>query len=301
MRIGQLIGRFLALVEMRTKVVSISTFTIASLFALRSKGSLDPAALGLGFASVLLVDMGTTAFNSFFDWWRGVDHASTNRESDKVILTQGVPALAVFFLAASLYALAALIGIVLAFKVGFWIVPAGGLCLAAGFFYNGGPMPISRTPFGEFVSGAFLGSALFLIVFRVLGGDWNTAALLASIPGALMISSILAVNNACDIEGDKASGRRTLAVRLGRSRASILVYFLAGAGIAATAALSVSGPLPRLGLAAAAASFALALPVFRGMRSRGYSHSTKGPSMSSIIRIFSIWSLCLAASIALSP
>ncbi len=292
------LGRFFALVELRTKVVSLSTFTIASLMARKEAGSLDPGRLALCLAAVLCVDMGTTAFNSFFDWWRGVDHADTNRESDKVILSQNVPALAAFLVAAALYAIAVVLGLFLASAAGFWLIPAGAICLAVGFLYNGGPLPISRTPFGELASGSFLGSALFLVVFRSQTGSWNVHALLASLPGSLMISSILAVNNACDIEGDRASGRRTLAVLAGRRAAARIAYLLGAAGFAATALLSLLGPLPRLGLAAAALSAALSLPVYLRMARRGFSHSSKGGSMASIVRIFSVWSLCLAASIA---
>lgn len=71
MRFRQVLG----IVELRTKVVSLSTLACATLFALRENGRIDVFGLALTFPAVLLVDMGTTAFNSFFDYWRGEDGA----------------------------------------------------------------------------------------------------------------------------------------------------------------------------------------------------------------------------------
>ena len=177
------LGQFLGIVEMRTKVISMSTLAGATLYALRETKRLDPIVLALTLTSVILVDMGTTAFNSFFDYWRGDDRDMRLREPDKVLATEGVPALAAFIVAVACYFAAACLGIVLAFRSGAWVISAGILCLAVGFLYNAGPRPISRTPLGEFVSGAFLGTALFLIAFRVQAGGWGTGALLRIRPG----------------------------------------------------------------------------------------------------------------------
>ena len=58
--------------------------------------------------------MGATAFNNFFDYWRGTDSRSHVQEADKVLLTEGVPALVAFFIAVACYAVAAVLGLLLA-------------------------------------------------------------------------------------------------------------------------------------------------------------------------------------------
>jgi 1,4-dihydroxy-2-naphthoate octaprenyltransferase len=293
------VRQFLAVVEIRTKVVSVSTFSIAALYAWHETGRIRPWPLVLSFVAVLAVDMGTTAFNSFFDWWRGNDARSDNSEADKVILHEHVPALAALIAALACYALGAILGIVLAFRTGPWILVAGMLSFVAGFLYNGGPFPISRTPFGELVSGGFLGTVLFMIVYRVQTGSWDMRAFLASLPGMLMIASILSVNNTCDMEVDRASGRRTLSLLMGKEAGERLVYALGATAFAASLALALVGVLPlSAGLGALAAACG-SIPIYRGMRRRGYTQKTKGPSMRGILKVFGLWSLCSALGLAL--
>ena len=315
--------QFLAVVELRTKLVSLSTFTLAALYARRGTGGWDLPSLAVCYAAVLCVDMGTTAFNSYFDWWRGTDESTLNRESDKVLVHEGVSALATLLIALALFAAAGILGLLLAARLGWWILALGVPSLAAGFLYSGGPFPISRTPFGELFAGGFLGSVLFLVVYggATTGGFTGGAsagsaaarggapdfsgALLASLPGSLMIAAILAVNNACDIEGDRRSGRKTLAVLLGAKGGEAVAWILVSAGFALSVALGLLGTLP--------VSVAVAVPIvavpataeLRAMGRRGYSHSTKGPNMGGILRVFLLWSaatgICLAADILFRP
>jgi 1,4-dihydroxy-2-naphthoate polyprenyltransferase len=293
--------QFLGVVEMRTKLVSLSTLTAATLYALRESGRLDALVLALTLPAVLLVDMGTTAFNSFFDYWRGVDRGKPLREADKVLVTEGVPALAALIVAAVCYLVAVFLGLALAFKTGIWVVPLGLLCLAAGFLYNGGPLPISRTAFGELVAGGFLGSALFLIAYRLQTGTGASRALLASLPGSLFIASILAVNNGCDASEDRLSGRRTLAILLGPRRAAFLPPALDLAAYAATIALAATGVLPGACAFSGAAAALLSLPLYRAMLRRGFSHESKSASMRSILALFLLWSLGLIVGLVAGP
>ena len=63
------------------------------------------------------------------------------------------------------YIIAALLGIYLAANSSFWIIPVGIVCMAIGYLYTGGPIPISWTPFGELFSGLFMG---MIIIFCIL-------------------------------------------------------------------------------------------------------------------------------------
>jgi 1,4-dihydroxy-2-naphthoate polyprenyltransferase len=287
--------QLLGIVELRTKLVSLSTLAAATIFAWREAGRLDALTLALTLPAVLLVDMGTTAFDSFFDYLRGVDDRARVREADKVLVTEGVPPLAALIVAAACYFIAGLFGLVLAFRAGSWVAFAGAACMAAGFLYSGGPAPLSRSPLGELLAGGFLGTALFLIAFRLQAGYWDGRALLASLPLALSIAAILAVNNACDIEGDRAAGRRTLAVLLGPRAASFLPPLLAASAYASLALLGAAGLLHRLSIWIAAGGAIASVPVFASMLRRGFSHATKGESMRGILFAFAIAS---GASIA---
>lgn len=283
--------QILAVVEIRTKLVSISTFATATIYALRETGKLDPLVLGLALPAVLFVDMGTTAFNSFFDYWRGVDRGPRLQEADKVLVTEGVPALAAFFVAAACFFVAAILGLVLALRLGAWVIVWGALCMAAGFLYNGGPRPISRTPLGELVAGGFLGTGLFLIAFRLQTGSWGARPLLASIPGALFIASILAVNNACDVVEDGASGRRTLAILLGPKSAASLPIILGVAAYLTTIGSGIAHLIPLAAAATGAAAALASIPLYARMIRRGFTHGAKSRSMRAILGAFTIWSV----------
>jgi len=63
---------FLRIVEIRTKIVSVSSLLIGTAFVFYSRIPFDPTAFVLLVISVLAIDMGTTAFNTFFDYLSGV-------------------------------------------------------------------------------------------------------------------------------------------------------------------------------------------------------------------------------------
>jgi 1,4-dihydroxy-2-naphthoate octaprenyltransferase len=301
---------FFAVVELRTKVVSFSSFILGTLYAVWSAGRFSAGRAAAMLAATLAVDMGTTAWNTYFDYLRGTDDARFNRERDKVLVHGGVAPGSAFFASLGLFAGAVVLGLALSIAAGWWVAAAGAVCMLAGFFYNAGPLPISRTPFGEIFAGGFLGTVLFLIAWGVQISSGGAAAavpgaaafrgaVFASLPSFLFIASILTVNNTCDIDGDWASGRRTLSILIGRRAGEALVYCLGFAACGVLGVLAVFGVLPRSAGAAAMVSAVLAAREYRRMHRRGYSHETKGPNMGSIVRVFTVYSLCYAAAVGI--
>jgi len=290
--------QFSRVVEMRTKAVSVSTFSMAVLYSAWRAGSVRLWETLICFIAVFLVDMGTTAFNSYFDFKRGIDSAATNKEEDKVLLHEKVSPNSALLIAMGCFDLAGVLGIILAFMVGFWIVALGAICLAAGFLYSGGPKPISRTPFGELFAGAFLGTVLFAIVARVTSGAAGWQAVAASAPGAFIVASILAANNRCDMLGDAAAGRRTLPIVFGARWGEAALYVSGLVAFGLPAIFAVLGLYPAWSALGTGVAAAIAFPEYRKMAGRGYSHETKGPTMGSVIKIFTLWSLGMATGFA---
>lgn len=289
---------FLAIVELRTKIVSVSSCILGFLFAYADGHPLHPLAAALLFASALFVDMGTTAFNSYFDWLRGTDNGDWNREADKVLVHSEVKASAAIGSAIVLFALAALLGLILAFLSGFWLLPVGALCMVVGFLYSGGPRPISFTPIGEPVAGGLLGSVLFAIAYSVAAGGGTGPGLLVAAPQGLFVAGILAANNACDIEGDRAVGRRTLAVLLGKRAAPlVLVFYLLAAFVSALVLIAFGAiggsPSASTFLTLAAGGLLSAAILVRAGRF-GFSHERKSAVMGSVSLAFLVHSITLA-------
>lgn len=238
------IVQFLHIVEIRTKLISMGTVASASLYALLLQGSLPIAKLVLMVVATLCVDMGTTGFNTFFDYYRGTDNSRYTKEREKVLVHEKVNPLFALLVSMALFGFAGLFGLILASLTSWYLIAVGSVCMLVGFFYTAGPFPISRTPFGEVFAGGFLGSVLFLITLFVLDVTLSVQAVLATLPFFLLIAMILSVNNGCDRIGDEASGRRTLSILLGKRYAPVLVGAEGYVAYLASAALAITGIYP---------------------------------------------------------
>ncbi len=173
-------------------------------------------------AACLLIQAATNMFNEYYDYKRGLD---TERSVGigGAIVRNGVKPSTVINLAFSLYGIALLLGFYLCMNSSWWLALIGAICMATGYFYTGGPMPIAYTPFGEIVAGLFMGLIIILISFYIQTGFINVESILISIPISILVGSILLANNIRDLEGDKENGRKTLAILLGRKGAVVLL------------------------------------------------------------------------------
>ncbi|TVR00949.1 MAG: prenyltransferase, partial [Spirochaetaceae bacterium] len=192
------------------------------------------------------------------------------------------------------------LGALIGYLVGIEIIIVGAACMAVGFLYNGGPLPLSRTPLGELFAGGFLGFVLVTLSYYVHTRSLDPGAVLIGLPSFLLVASILTVNNTCDLDGDRAAGRWTLSIVLGRRGGELVVYLLGAAGFGLALALGAVGVLPRWTMVPLAVAAILAAREYRGMHRRGYSHETKGPSMGSISRVFLLYTVAMVSSLAIS-
>lgn len=292
-------SNFFSVVEIRTKLVSVSTLILATLYVTWRGQFPDPIPFALMWGATLAVDMGTTAFNNYFDFMRGTDRHRDVSEKDKVLVTAGVsPG---FALASAFWCFfsAIVLGFIIAFSGNLWVIPAGALCMTLGFLYTGGPYPISRTPFGELFAGGCLGFALFSIACGVWSVPFDLSVAFAALPSTLWIASILTVNNTCDIIGDRAAGRKTFSILVGAKGGEIAAVTLAETGLASAMIAGFFGDLPRFVLYTIAAA---SIPIhmkFMSMHRTGYSHATKGVHMQNILSLFLLFTLALAVGFIL--
>jgi 1,4-dihydroxy-2-naphthoate octaprenyltransferase len=280
------VAEFFHIVELRTKVISVSSFLLGTLFAVHRGAEFVLADGLLLLAATLCVDMGTTALNSFFDKLRGVDNRKVTQETDKVLVSGHVAPGTALGISAILFLCAGGLGIALAARVSWVLVPVGAVSMAVGYLYNAGPHPISRTPFGELFAGGFLGAVLFLISFFVQARSVPSESLLGALPPFFYVASVLTVNNTCDMIGDRRAGRRTLAIVAGRRVAEILLYGFGAAGHLVLLALTASGLLPRSAVPAILISAGIVTVIYFRMHRRGYSHARKGDQMNAIVHAF---------------
>ena len=215
-------GDLLKIVDIRTKIVSVSSLLVGSAWALATAPERFSWGLfALMAAATVLVDMGTTGFNSYFDFVTGVDTRDSDQERFKALVQREIDPRVALHLSLALYAVAMPLGIAVGARAGWGVVATGAFCMVFAWFYSGGPHPISRTPVGEFFAGGLLGGVLVVVAAFVHTQRLDAATILVGIPSSLIIAGILSTNNACDRVGDARAGRRTLAIVLGPDRSHL--------------------------------------------------------------------------------
>jgi 1,4-dihydroxy-2-naphthoate polyprenyltransferase len=172
----------------------------------------------------LLIQSATNMFNEYYDYKRGLDTAESVGIGGAIV-REGIDAKFVLKLAFLFFAAALALGIYICINSTWWIGAIGVISMAAGYFYTGGPYPIAYSPFGELVAGLFMGLIIILIAFYIQTGTITLESILISIPISILCGAILTANNIRDLEGDKRSGRRTIAILLGHNQS---IRFLAG-------------------------------------------------------------------------
>ena len=180
----------------------------------------------------LLIQAATNLFNEYYDYKHGLDKIDSEGISGSIVKGNLSPR-EVMVGALVLYALAFVLGLILTFITSFYVLLVGLVCMLAGYFYTGGKYPIAYSPFGEVVSGFFMGTIIIALSFYFQTGYVNTDIIVVSIPLFIMIGAILLANNIRDLDNDKESGRRTYAILIGRNNAIktmaisfIVVYLL---------------------------------------------------------------------------
>jgi 1,4-dihydroxy-2-naphthoate octaprenyltransferase len=169
------------------------------------------------FAAVL-IQSATNMFNEYFDYVRGLDtHEHVGIAG--TIVRDGVSPRLVLTLAWAFLGTAIALGLYIAATSSWWVFGIGLLCLGVAFIYSGGPLPLSSTPFGELAAGFTMGPVMILLVYYTQALTVTASVLWVAVPVGLLIGAILLANNIRDIEADRAGGRRTLPILLGRRRA----------------------------------------------------------------------------------
>ena len=168
--------------------------------------------------ATLLIQSATNMFNEYFDYKRGLD----SKESVGIagaIVRNGMSPRQVLIIAVVFYVIAALIGLYITFQSSIIILIIGLIGMAVGYFYTGGPFPISWTPFGEIFAGLFMGTILIVLTFYIHLGEINSFIILLSLPVAITIGLLNMANNIRDRVKDKRSGRRTYVILVGKNTA----------------------------------------------------------------------------------
>ena len=142
------------------------------------------------------------------------------------------------------FGLAALGGVYLIWYAGWPILVIGVVSIIAALGYTNGPIPYGYYGLGELFVFIFFGLVMTSGTRYVFSHDVPSEVWVGGMVMGLLAAAILEANNIRDIDTDRAAGKRTLAVILGRDRARKLFAgtFIAAFGLIAFA--SLAGLLP---------------------------------------------------------
>jgi len=246
--------KFLSFIEIKTKITSLFAFLLALAYLFYIKQPIDWLATSVFFASMFIFDLATTAINNYID-------TKTNHQS---LQFKRNHALVILLL---LLATSTVLGIYLVVLTDLVVLFMGGICFLSGILYTFGPIPISRLPLGEIVSGLFYGFFIpFLMLYinmpegTFLTFDLNTTSMafylrlnilpiitiiLLSVAPVCTTANIMLANNICDLEKDVKVKRYTLPYYIGEKAIPLFawIYYVTYIATILMVLLNILSPL----------------------------------------------------------
>jgi len=205
------------------------------LMAIRPKtlsASIAPVVIGTGMAygdgichfptaavcliTAIFIQVGTNLANDYFDFKKGADtqeRIGPTRVTQAGLISQQAIKASIFLT----FTLAALSSLYLINRGGWPLAIIAGLAILSGLLYTAGPCPLGYIGLGDLFVFIFFGIVAVAGTYYVQSFELNMAVVLAGIAPGLISMAILTVNNLRDIDTDRQHGKKTLAVRFGRS------------------------------------------------------------------------------------
>lgn len=236
------------------------------------------------------LQVGVNYANDYSDGIRGTD---ANRLGPARLVGGGAAAPVVVKRAAfGAFGVAAVAGLILAIVVAPWLIAMGLACIVAGWYYTGGKRPYGYAGLGEVAVFVFFGLVATAGTAFVQTEELTALAVAAAVPVGLLAAALLVANNLRDIDQDRASGKLTLAVRLGSQRAAWFYAVLVLVAIGVGASLAVARPWVPLTLA----SLSLAMPALH----LALSTAAKAPLLNMTARLHLVFGALLTVGLAIS-
>lgn len=189
----------------------------------------------LGLIGVVLVHASVNMLDDYFDWKKGAV------EKYKKLLSEGMQARThkcfyleqnltttktVLLVALSMDAVACLLGLYIALKVGFSVILIALGAGIMGFFYSAPPVKLSYRGLGELAIGIIFGPLLMAGAYITAGANFDMPILYASLILGLLIANIAHTHAIMDFDSDVEVGKTSLATAFKTRDNAILVQGL---------------------------------------------------------------------------
>lgn len=253
-----MLKRFFNYVEIMTKITSTFAFLYTIAFLVYKKQTINWELTLIFFGAMFIFDLTTTAINNYID----------TKTNGQVLQFERKTALIIIYV---MFGISTALGLYLAYRTDLIILLVGGLCFLCGVFYTFGPVPISRQPLGEVLSGMFYGLLIpFILLYINMPDNYFLSLivkfqtiilelqvvpilslLLFSVIPFSVTANIMLANNICDLEKDILVKRHTLPYYVGSKNALYLfagLYYLTYGAVIAMVACKILSPICLLSL-----------------------------------------------------
>lgn len=219
---------WMAAARPKTLGAAIAPVAVGCALAAKITGKLDWTLALCTLGSCGALQIATNFFNDALDAIKGAD--THERIGPRRITASGAASAGSVKAAAWLMLLlATLLAVPLIEARGLPILFIGIPSLYFSFGYTGGPLPLAYRGLGELFVILFFGLIAVTGSAFVQTGEWYVAAVVAGFQIGCLSTVLIAVNNLRDVNEDRQTGKRTLAVRLGVgfARAEIVLLIIA--------------------------------------------------------------------------
>lgn len=192
----------------------------------------------------LALQVGVNFANDYSDGIKGSDAV---RVGPTRLVASGLASAAAVKRAAMIsFLVAAVAGLLLAYRVNWWLLAIGAASIIAAWYYTGGKSPYGYRGFGEVSVFVFFGLVATVGSYFVQTEQISLTSVTAGVSLGLLSMALLIVNNLRDLATDKAANKQTLAVKLG-DRKTRLFYLVSVIGaIIVSMLLAITAPLAAL-------------------------------------------------------
>ena len=212
---------WIAAIRPKTLPAGILPVMVGSAAAYHDNGfAFIPALIALVCA--ILIQILTNFINEIYDFRKGADTAERLGPLRTVatgIISESMMMKASILVATVTFAL----GLWLVWIAGWAILLIGLLSLLMAWAYTGGPYPLAYKGLGEIFVILFFGIAAVMGTYYAQTGYWSYDTLFLALPLGLLSSNLLSINNIRDRETDSKAQKRTIATRIGRKNAELVL------------------------------------------------------------------------------
>jgi 1,4-dihydroxy-2-naphthoate octaprenyltransferase len=222
------VNRWLLAARPKTLSAAVVPVLMGTILAADEPSAITWWVFACALAGALLIQIATNFINDALDFKKGAD---TGERLGPIRVTAAglLSAESVMRGAWLCLILAALCGIPLLVRGGWPMLVVGLASIAAAYAYTGGPYPLAYHGLGELFVILFFGLVATGGTFYAHSLQLTPSVLLAGFAAGSLAVVLLVINNLRDVDSDRRSHKRTLAVRFGErfARAEVVFFSLA--------------------------------------------------------------------------